>query len=160
MKTLPKTVVALVSLLFLNDASADDSRRILFVTKNSGFVPPDRAYHVECDVYNDHTEMRIRKGVEPAVPDVQLRTTAYTPRVRDSRYALRLIQEATLGRIVLGTGRTDAPTASYIGILEGDVVERRVKLYEDLGVTRRKNSARGVDELIELADTNCPTPTF
>lgn len=155
-KTVMQSAAAAAALLSATSALADPA--LLFVTKNSGFVAPASAYHMQCEVGADYTSILILKGVGLATVERQTRPTVYTSKVRTERAAMRIIQDALSGRLVESTGPTDHPTASYVGIIEGEVVERRVKLYEDLSITRRKNSARGIDNLVEFADANCAVP--
>ncbi|MGZ3652337.1 MAG: hypothetical protein ACXVB9_17810 [Bdellovibrionota bacterium] len=126
---------------------------LLSVTKNSGFVAPEYSYHVECSIGSRTTLMRTRLG-ENGRTLTRSFSTRYTRGLNNAFRVANLIASVADGRLVTTPGPTDMPTSSYYAFLE----TRRVTLLIDESIRRIRNSAPGVNSLIQLADLNCPVP--
>lgn len=147
-----KSIILSVA-LFLCSVVMASAAPLMTVTKNSGFVLPRFAYHIECSVGALVTTRRIRLG-ESSRTIIRNVPTRYTQTIPNSRSALNFIILAARGRIDITRGPTDGPTSSYHGFYSG----RRVMLLVDQSIRKYRNTAPTVSALLELGNRNCPTP--
>lgn len=142
-------------LLFSLTSAAFANDQLMVVNKHSGFVPPQYAYGLECQIGGEYTYSDLRTGADP-VPATSVVKTVYTAAVPSAEVALAFITAASKGAMVKSGGPTDGPSSAYVGILEGDVVDQHVKIYMDYSTTRYRNDAEAaVKALVEFADANC-----
>ena len=93
-------------------------------------------------------------GTSETATDVK--ETVYTAAVPNAKAAIALSKLAAKGKIVESNGPTDGPTSTYVGVVEGAVVDSHVKLYFNYSSTRYRNSVeKAVKALTEFADANC-----
>lgn len=149
--------VLFLSGLFTGLAHAD-SVELMRIRKNSGFTPPQYRFSLECVVYDDYVETRILRGRVGEKPEVSHEKTVYTEKVPSLGVAQALLERAARGSIDFRNGPTDGPTSVYVGVLEGEVVSRHVKLLANYSTRVFENKAPGVESLLEFGDANCPWP--
>ncbi len=152
--------IALGTMLLLGSvfASASESTQLLEVRLNSGFTPPEYSYYVKCQVTSTMVSVESRKGNATA-PNFSNAAVVWTKAVPNEKTALALLNAAAKSKsLTEAMGPTDGPSSVYTGVLEGEVVDRMVKLYVDYSDVRYTNPAKGVDALVEFGQANCQRP--
>ena len=139
-------------------ASASESTRLMEVRLHSGFTPPQYSYAVKCEISSMYVMVESRKG-NVKTSDYSSKEVVWTKAVPNVKAALTLITAAARSKkLVESMGPTDGPSSVYTGVLEGDVVDRMVKLSIDYSEVVRLNPAKGVEALVEFGQANCARP--
>lgn len=145
--------ILIIAFGLFTGATTAHAAPFLHVTKASGFVPPQYSYQLDCSVDANLTVVKSRVG-ESGRWITRFHPTRYTRALFGVGSIRRSLFLAARGRLVTTPGPTDLPTASYYGLIGS----RRIPLYLDRGTQRIRNTAPGVQSLIQLANMNCPTP--
>lgn len=153
-----KTLLLALSLLS-PAAFAAPSADLLEVTRTSGFVMPDYGFSSKCEVNATHTLLRHSFRKAGRKEEVTYEATKYTAALPSAEAVTAAIQEAARSRIEKVQGPVDGPTNIFTGILEGEVVDQHVKLYQaSTSGDDYRNVAPSVDALVEFGNLNCPYP--
>lgn len=151
-----KTLILALSILSA-PAFAAESTKLLEVSRHSGFVPQDYAVSSKCSVGSEHTLLQHTFGKKGRAPETSYEATQYTRDLPDADAVTAAIKQAARAKLLDEQGPVDGPTDTYIGILEGRVVDQHVKL---LGKSTSghdfRNQGKQVPALVEFADLNCP----
>ena len=137
-------------------ASAGNHFSLMEVTKHSGFVPAHLAHSLHCTIGNDGVLVKWSTGTS-GKQNVKYNPTKYTNEVSNELVALELLKKAAKGGLSTDAGPTCGPMNTYTGIIEGPVVSKHIKLFQS-GMKIGKNTAEGVDQLIEFGNVNCQFP--
>ena len=147
-----KAVFIIISLLTL---SAFSQEKLMELTRSSGFVPPEMAFHSKCEIYGDWSMLRNTKGATGEV-ETKYNQTIYTNKLQDVNQVLAALTEASEGGIIKFPAPMDGPSSVYIGILEGEVFDKYIKIYSiSGGGFGSKNNSPAVKDLMEFANVNC-----
>lgn len=146
-------VAALVILVF-DVAFGSSSTSLMLIKKNSGFVPAEQSYSIVCEIHSDVVLRRWKKGGD-SHEAFDSAPTQFSRAVSDAKRARALLKESTKGQLRTSLGPTDGPTASYVGLLEDEVVSIRIKILEIAGTEIHKNTARATSALVAFANANC-----
>jgi hypothetical protein len=148
---------AIAALAFLAAASvlAEESPQLMIVSGHSGYVPEGMQYHIECKIYGDYTFLETTKGRDQA--EFNVVDTKYTSKVKSAKAALAMINKMAKGKMRKSMGPQDGPTTSYVGILEGDVIDQHVKIFTNGSSISRNSAETSVAAMVEFADLNCGT---
>lgn len=137
--------------------AASDSVELMTVRKHSAPNETENTYSMECYIYSDSVHIRIMIG-ESSETSFKSSETVYTDKVHNAREVQTLIEAATRGTLSAVSSQADQPTSTFVGILEGDVVSRQVKLMRIAGGRTLTNSAEGTAALVEFGNANCRVP--
>jgi hypothetical protein len=158
-KTIHLTALALALGTPLPSVEAKDLQRLLFrIKKNSGFVPQELQYSLDCEVYDDLTVSNLSRGGGAIVGDIQ--ATTYTAAISDGAKAAALIAGTERGTLRRTPAPTDAPTYKIEAVIPGEIVTKSILLRQRTWQSEDTNSAAATDDLVQLAEENCKNPTF
>jgi hypothetical protein len=150
-----KKTISAFAFLAAVSAFADGNPLLMVVESHSGHVPQGMQYSVECKIYEDVTYIETTKGRGKTETNVV--ETKYTPKVKNAKIALKMFEGMANRENDETDGPMDGPTVSYVGVMEGDVVERRVKIYSKGSTIVRNRGEAYVAATVEFADFNCNT---
>lgn len=156
---------SVVCLLLAHSVMAET---VFKITKSSGFTPPEFSYSRHCDIRTDtvsiqtHTQERVSGTLTPKVVQ-ETHSLVFTTRVPDITAVKIWVATAKNGTMQEILAPVDGPSSTYVGVIEGPVVDEYVKiaLYSGGSGRFRENSERLAREaLVEFADENCPAVLF
>lgn len=150
-----KLQLALIAGLFSASSAFAAGDLLVLKEGTSGFVPPQYAYSLKCEVYSDYAYVEKTTGGSAELTR-DAKATVYTQAVPNAKAAIALAKLAAKGKMVESIGPTDGPTSKYVAVITGPVVDSHVKLYTNYSSVRFRNSVeKAVKALTEFADENC-----